>query len=659
MIRLAMALSSVRLPAMGTRELTASELEKAIRHHNHLYWDKATPEISDTEYDQLVLRLKALAPDSPVLSEMGPRERTLGAEIRHSEPMLSLDKCYEGDELAEWATGFEGEVVATPKFDGIACALRYDAKGRLEVAETRGDGVVGDDITPNALAIEDIPARIAIQAPLEVRGEIYMRLSVFARFKAEGMANPRNLTAGAVKLKDRAKSAAYKLSFVGYDLLGGTETTQEDELRRIEALGFPKIDRFVLPKDLLMKGVERFTALRPKLDYEIDGVVFKVNDHKEQRRLGQTAHHPRFALAYKFQGDSGTSTLRRVEWSVARTGAITPVAVVEPVTLSGVTVTRASLHNAGFIAKLGLTLNAKVTLVRRGGVIPNVEHVTAPGDAPVPIPELCPGCGSPVVREKDFLFCSAPKTCKAAIIGQLGHFVSTIDARGFGDVILEQAYDAGLVRVPKDFYELKWESLEELERCGEKLAKKLVAEIDAKRTLDLATFLRALGISELGKNVSTILASRYRTLDGVLAATEEELAATHGIGETIAHSVVSGLAEERKTIDALLQHVTVTHASEEAGGVEGPLTGKSFVFTGKMVAFARSEGEKRVRALGGAVLSSVTQGLTYLVVGADKTGPKSTKEKAADKLIGKGAPIRVIQEDELLGMLEGGATRAV
>jgi DNA ligase (NAD+) len=340
-------------------------------------------------------------------------------------------------------------------------------------------------------------------------------------------------------------------------------------------------------------------------------------------------------------------------WSVARTGAITPVAVVEPVTLSGVTVTRASLHNAGFIAKLGLTLNAKVTLVRRGGVIPNVEHVTAPGDAPVLIPDVCPSCGSPTAREKDFLFCTTPKTCKGAMVGQLAHFASTIDTRGFGDVILEQAYDAGLLRAPADFYELRWEKLEELERCGEKLAKKLVAEIDAKKTLDLATFLRALGVSELGKNVSSILASRYRSLDGVLAATEEELAATHGIGDTIAHSVVSGLVEERPTIDALLKHVTVTHAPEDAGAAEGPLSGKSFVFTGKMVAFARSEGEKRVRALGGAVLSGVTQGLTYLVVGADKSGPKSTKEKAADKLIAKGAAIRVIQEEELLGILEG------
>jgi DNA ligase (NAD+) len=631
------------------------ELEELVRHHNRLYWDKAAPEIPDTEYDQLVLRLRALDSSSPVLLEMGPRERTLGAEFRHSEPMLSLDKCYEGDELAEWAQGFEGDAIATPKFDGIACALHYDAHGRLTVAATRGDGMVGDDITQNALAIRDIPAKIPSRRPLEVRGEIYMRLSVFAKFKAEGMANPRNLTAGAVKLKDRARSAAYGLSFVGYDLLGSDETTQEAELAKIEALGFPKIDRFVLAKDALMDGVTRFTELRSKLDYEIDGVVFKVNAIKDQRRLGQTAHHPRFALAYKFQGDAGLSTLREVVWSVARTGAITPVAIVEPVTLSGVTVTRASLHNVGFIAKLGLTLNAKVTLVRRGGVIPNVENVSVPGDAEVVIPEACPGCGSPVVRRKDFLFCTTPRTCRGAILGQLGHFVATIDARGFGDAILEQAYDAGLVRAPADFYTLKWQDLERLERCGEKLAKKLVAEIDAKRKLPLATFLRALGVSELGKNVSSILASRYRSLPAVLAATEEELAATHGIGETIARNVVSGLVEARPTIDALVGHVTLTEDSSEAGTAFGPLSGKSFVFTGKMLAFSRSEGEKRVRALGGAVLSGVTSGLTYLVIGADKTGPKSAKEKAAEKLIAKGAPLKLLTESELLAEIE--ATR--
>lgn len=633
---------------------TIFELEEQIRHHNALYWDKHAPEISDYEYDALVVRLKELAPDSPVLSAMGPSATAaLGTEFRHKAPMLSLDKCYAPEELAEWATTFDGEVVATPKYDGIACALHYDESGKLAVAATRGDGAVGDDITVNALEIADIPAKIPPGRALEVRGEIYMRLSVFARFKAEGMANPRNLTAGAIKQKDRKKSAAYGLSFAAYDLLGGDEETQEAELAKLVELGFPKVDYLVLAREKAFEGYEQFAQWRPTLDYEIDGVVFKVNSVKEQRRLGETSHHPRHSLAYKFQGDSGLSTLREVEWSVARTGAITPVAIVEPVTLSGVTVTRASLHHVGFIAKLGLTLGAKLTLVRRGGVIPNVEFVTEAGTEPVVVPEACPSCGAPVVREKDFLFCTAPRTCRRAVIGQLSHFAATCDMLGFGEGILEQSYDKGLLRSPADFYALRVEDLAALERCGEKIATKLVAEVKKRRTLELATFLRALGIHELGKHVSAILAAQYRTLDAVLAVTEEELAATHSIGETIARSVVKGLAEARETIDALREHVTIAPPPATDGFVHGALSGKSFVFTGKMVSLSRSEAEKRVRALGGGVLSAVNKTLTYLVVGADKTGPKSTKEKAADKLIAQGAAIRVLSEDELLAMLDG------
>ncbi len=633
--------------------VATAELETSIRHHNALYWDEQKPEISDYEYDKLVLRLKALAPDSPVLAEMGARAPSLGAAFKHSELMLSLDKCYEADELVEWAKSFEGKVVAMPKYDGIACSLHYDDKGRLRVAATRGDGQTGEDITANARGCKDIPLKIASTRALEIRGEIYMRLSVFAKYKAEGMANPRNLAAGAVKQKDPAKSAAYGLSFAAYDVIGGDEASQVEELDRLVFLGFPKVDYFAMDRADIAKGFEDFEKLRPTLDYEIDGVVFKVDSVKEQRRLGQTSHHPRYAIAYKFQGESGISTLKGVEWSVARTGAITPVAMVDPVALSGVTVTRASLHNVAFITKLGLTLNAKVTLVRRGGVIPNVEHVTEPGDQPVTLPEQCPSCGVPVIRERDFLYCTKPSTCRRAVIGQLAHFASTLDMLGFGDGVLEHAYDTGLLRQPADFYSLTWEKLAARDRSGEKSAKKLIAEVDKKRAVPLATFLRALGLPELGKHVSAILAGRYRTLEAVQAATLEELQATHSIGDTIAASVVNGLRDAKPMIDALRERVTVEPEAAEGGDVEGPLSGRSFVFTGKMVAFSRSEGEKRVRALGGSVLSGVNKTLTYLVVGADKTGPMSTKEKAAEKAIKDGAALKVLSEDELLTMLDG------
>lgn len=631
-----------------------AELEARIRHHDALYWDENAPVISDAEYDKLVLKLKALAPNSPILSKIGGKSPgTLGAAFVHGEPMLSLDKCYEAEELADWAKSFEGKVVAMPKYDGIACALHYDERGRLRVAATRGDGIRGDDITANALVIKDIPTTIPVARPVEIRGEIYMRLSVFEKFKAEGMSNPRNLTAGAVKQKDGAKSASYGLSFAAYDLIGSDASTQTEELEALVRFGFSKIDYVVCNHDDIARGIDQFVESRASLDYEIDGVVYKVDSLKEQRRLGQTSHHPRFAIAYKFQGESGITILRGVEWSVARTGAITPVALVEPVVLSGVTVTRASLHNVAFIGKLGLTVGAKVTLVRRGGVIPNVEHVVSPGNDEVSIPDTCPSCGSSVVRERDFLYCSTPRTCRRAIIGQLAHFTSTLDMLGFGDAVLEQAYDAGLVREPADFYSLEWQALAKLERAGEKSAKKLCAEVDKKRSVPLATFLRSLGIPDLGKHVSAILASRYRTLEAVQAATTEELATTQSIGTTIAESVVTGLRDASEMIAALRKHVTPLPEIAPTGDVAGPLSGMSFVFTGKMVAFSRSEGEKRVRALGGAVLSSVSKALTYLVVGADKSGPKSTKEKAAEKAIKEGAPLEVISEEQLLAMLDG------
>ncbi len=466
------------------------DLEAEIRRHNRLYWDEAKPEITDVAYDVLVRKLRVLAPASPVLEEMGPtKPAEVGAEVRHKAPMLSLDKCYSVEELDDWAKSFTGSVVAMPKFDGIACSLHYDRSGKLVIAATRGDGVVGDDITANAMRIADIPQRLRgadrPAVPLEVRGEIYMKLSIFERFKAEGMANPRNLTAGAIKQKDADKSAAYKLSFAGYDLEGAGLETHEAELTLLEKLGFAHVDHFVLEREDAVKGYERFAELRPTLDYEIDGVVFKVSSTREQTRLGSTSHHPRYAIAYKFQGDAGSTTLRAVEWSAGPNRASSRrIAVVDPVFLSGVTVTRASLHHAGFIDKLGLTLGATVTLVRRGGVIPNVELVTAPGDTPIDLPSVCPSCGSPAVRERDFLYCTTPNDCKAAVVGQLAHFAGALDMMGFGETMLEHAYDAKLLKTPADFYRLSWEDIAKLERCGEKTAKKLVKEVEKKKTVE-------------------------------------------------------------------------------------------------------------------------------------------------------------------------------
>lgn len=644
------------LPPLDGMDVT--ELAELVAHHNHRYWDLHAPEISDYDFDKLVNALKAVAPKHPVLDSMGP---TLsGKGVKHKVPMLSLDKCYSDEDLDKWGTSFVGDAVMMPKFDGIACSLHYDSKGALVRAVTRGDGVTGEDITANAKEIAEIPRQLKSPRAVEVRGEVFMKLSVFGKFKAEGMANPRNLAAGAIKQKDPKKSAAYGLSFAGYDLVGTDAKTHDEELTWLVAAGFSAIDYEVVQKPDMRAAYQRMAQKRPGLDYEIDGVVFKTNRIDEQDRLGATAHHPRYAIAYKFQGDSGTSTLRAVEWSVARTGAITPVAVVDPVSLSGVTVTRASLHHPGFITKLGLSIGAEVVMMRRGGVIPNVEFVSKPGTTPVDLPAKCPECGSPTQLRDDFLFCTTPKTCRGVQIGMLGHYAASTDMLGFGDSILEGAFDAGFLRGVKDFYTLKAEDLAKLDRCGDKVAQKLVKEVDKKRTLDLATFLRALGIPDLGKNVSKILAEKYQTLDAVLAVTEAEFSQVHGIGAVIAHNVVQGLADNADLIKDLRAFVTLTApltaaaATGGAGGAtSGAFAGMTFVFTGKMATLERKPAEQLVAKMGGTALDAVSKALTYLVVGdLKKPGEKSTKEKAADKLVTAGAPLKIISETEFLSMVD-------
>ncbi len=640
-------------------KLGVDELAELVKYHNHRYWDLDAPEISDYDYDRLVNALKARSPDHPILSHLGPAEvAATGGAVKHKHAMLSLDKCYSDDELEKWSATFTGDAVMMPKYDGIACALHYNKKGELVLAATRGDGVKGDDITANAREIADIPKKIKVDRGVEVRGEIFMKLSVFAKYKAEGMANPRNLAAGAIKQKDPKKSAAYGLSFAAYDLLGTDDASHSQELKHLVEMGFSPIDYELVPRKHLADAYKSMAQKRASFDYEIDGVVFKADLISEQDRLGCTAHHPRYAIAYKFQGDSGSSVLRAVEWSVARMGAITPVAIVDPVSLSGVTVTRASLHHPGFIKKLGLTLGAEVVMMRRGGVIPNVEFVSKPGTEPVEIPTACPSCGSKTRWEKDFLFCTS-RTCKAVLIGTLAHYATAIDMLGFGDSILEQCYDKGYLRSPADFYTLTVDQLAGLDRSGEKLAKKLVAEVDKKRALDLPTFLRALGLAELGKNVSKILSEKYRTLDAVLKVTEEEFSQVHGIGDTIAHTVVEGLKEAAPLIAALRKHVTVNDykpaaAAQAQGGAKGAaFTGMTFVFTGKMGSLERKPAEDLVASLGGTALDAVNKALTYLVVGdLKKPGEKSTKEKTADKLVAAGAPIKIIPETEFLAMVD-------
>ncbi|MCB9786355.1 MAG: NAD-dependent DNA ligase LigA [Deltaproteobacteria bacterium] len=654
-----------RPPERPVDALSVDELAQAVRYHNWRYFTLAEPEISDLAFDALTRRLAELAPSHPALFEL-VTDTASGEKVVHAEPMLSLDKCYDDATLLAWAKGFDGPVTQTPKIDGVAASLRYDARGRLVAAVTRGDGTRGESFLANAGYIDAIPKMLSgppLDASVEVRGELYMPLSVFRALEG-GFSNPRNTTAGAIKQKDPSRTAVYGLHFFAYDVRGPAFETEMEKVAWASAHGLVPVETERLDTDAMAAGYARWQARRDALDFEVDGVVYKADRLDEQARLGFTAHHPRFAIAYKFQGDSATSTLEEVQWSVSRTGTITPVGIIEPVELSGAMVSRCSLHNLAIVEQLGLSIGATVLATRRGGVIPHIESVVEPGIAPIVIPLTCPSCDEPTVVDGDFLRCSRPSRCPDVIRGTLEHFVKAVEIDGFGPKVVAQLVQQGLVAEPADFYRLSVEALMPLERMGETLAGRLVGNIQARRTLGLATFLRSLGIDDLGQVVSETLAQQLRTLDAVLAAEVATLEEIHGVGETIARSVVEGLTERRPMIDALLAEVRVEDAAEASAPAErsddDPIAGRSFVFTGALLTMPREAAQKLVRERGGLTPSSVTKTLDYLVIG-DKDSPLlgegklSTKHKAADRLVAAGAPLRIIRESEFQAMLDAGA----
>lgn len=623
---------------------SVAQLEEAVRYHNDRYWKENAPEISDYDYDRLVEALRTRAPRSAVLDELGgDSPDRFGAPVTHHFPMLSLDKAYDEDALQKWAAKFEGELVMTPKVDGVACSIRYGADGRLVVAATRGSGTVGEDITANVKRITNVPVSIDIDREIEVRGEVYLPLSRFRQLGGQ-FANPRNTAAGALKQKDPDKSEAMGLRFFAYDLAGLDIDTEMHKHALTTRLGFTAVEHLLVRRDEVQSGYETYVARRNDLDFEIDGVVFKADRLDEQERLGFTSHHPRYAIAYKLQGDSNNTFLRQVEWSVSRTGAITPVGIVDPVNLSGATVTRISLHNWGLVRSKNLSLNAQVTAMRRGGVIPHLEAVATPGDTPIDPPAECPSCGTAPVVEGDFITCPNTTGCPAQSMGILGHFAKITGIEGFGDVWLLKLVDEGVLTSPADFYRLTAEQLVKFERMGKTLAQKLISQIGATRRMPLDTFLQALGVEGLGKTASGTLARHFGTLEAVRAAAPTDLLALPKFAEILANRVVDGLAARTPLIDALLEFIEVVPVEKPAAPTGGPLLGKSFLFTGTLVAMKREEAQERVVALGGSAASGVSSKLSYLVVGDDgKAGSKLDKARQAG--------VTVLTESEFVALL--------
>ena len=525
-------------------------------------------------------------------------------------------------------------------------------KAGLLLSETRGDGMKGEDITKNVHQIKDIPTKIP-EGNLEVRGEVYMLLSVFKKYQEE-FANPRNLAAGALKQKDPQKTGDYGLSFFAYELLGKDyQEKVPGEFAALKKMGFETVpSERVGPDESKLQAVfEKYVAQRTKVDFEMDGAVYQSTRISEHTRLGASAHHPRWAIAFKFQGDFGTTTLRDVEWSVSRSGVITPIGIVDPVELSGATVSRVSLHNLGILEKLGVTLGAQVTMVRSGGVIPKLETVVKKTKHPVPIPKKCPSCAYPTEVRDEFLHCTNPKGCRKTKLGELLHFVAVLEIDGFGDKLIEQLYDAGYVEEVYDFFTLTVDDLLALERVGPILAKKLIANVQAHRRVPLELFLRSLGIHELGKHASQVLGKNFRNLETILQVEPEELAKIHTIGDVIAQSVTKGLKEKKSVIQKLLKRIQL---DERQTAKTGKLSGKSFLFTAKLSAMGRGEAEKLVEKLGGEIATGVSKDLDFLVIGSEgyRDREKGTKWLKAEALIQKGAAMKIISEEDFFKMTE-------
>lgn len=628
------------------KDMSIFELEAEVRKHNRLYFVEHKPVISDYEFDRLVEELQKRKPDSKALTELVSDVVPTGAKIIHKVPMLSLDKCYDGKTILDWASKFKGDIIASPKIDGCAVSLKYGKDGRLVLAATRGDGVEGEEITANARTIKEIPQHINLKN-VEVRGEVYMPLSVFKRYEKE-FANPRNLAAGAVKQKDPKKTAEYALSFLSYDLPGAWMKTEEEKRMVLKKEKFPVAEWVLVPQNKIQDVFDRFLKKRGEYDFETDGVVYKANLVSEQERLGVTAHHPRYAIAYKYQGESGVTKLVDVEWGVARNGVITPVAVVLPVELSGVTVTHASLHNVGILKKLGISKGAKVLMMRRGGVIPNVESVVEGSGKKVEVPGKCPSCGRPTEMRDDFLYCTNSKSCVASKIAELEHFIKEIGCDGFGEKLIAKLYENGFVTDPAEFYTLTKDDLLQLERMGDVLATKLIAAINDKRNLTLEVFLRSLGIREVGRHVSKIL-GEFSDIHKVMALKEEELSNIHTIGSVIAHEVVTGLKEKKPLIEKLLKQVKIKKVEVKAKVKAGPLAGKKVLFTGALVALERKKAQTLVEELGGEAAEGVSRELDYLVVGDG--GGAGSKLNKAKKIIVEGGKTRILTEKEFLKMV--------
>jgi len=631
-----------------------TELREQIHHHDYLYYVQNTSEITDAEYDALLRELKTLEAEFPdLVTADSPTQRVAGAAVEAFQPvehrvaMLSLDNAVTPDELREFeariARALPGQrpgYVCEPKIDGLGVALVY-ARGRFVRGATRGDGRVGEDVSANLKTIRSLPmrlrGRLAEAEEVEVRGEVYMPRAEFAQLNAgleaageATFANPRNAAAGAVRQKDPAISAQRPLEAFLYHVSwspGVTFTSHWEALKALQAAGFRTNPRSARAEsiDEAIAACAALEADRDALGYDADGVVVKVDSLELQRRLGSTTHHPRWAVAFKFAARQATTVVRAIEVNVGKTGALTPVAKLEPVPLAGVVISNVSLHNEDEIRRKDVRVGDTVLIERAGDVIPYVVQVVVakrPSDsAEYRFPEACPACGGVAFRPEGEVYWRCQNTaCPAQLKERLRHFGSrrSMDIEGLGEAAVEQLVDRGRVKSFADLYDLGAEEVAELERFAEKSAENLVSAIQGSKTRGLARLLNALGIPMVGERVAQLLATRFGSLERLQRAGGAELAEIHGIGERIAASVTKFFADEsnRDVLTRLGEAgVSLTETSFEEG--PRPLDGKTFVLTGTLPTLTRDAATDLITRFGGRVSSSVSKKTDYVVAGED------------------------------------------
>jgi DNA ligase (NAD+) len=669
---------------MANPNTRIAELRKQIEHHNRLYYVEAKPEISDREFDKLLEELKSLEEKHPeFFSPDSPTQRVGGqpiegfATVRHREPMMSIDNSYSADDLREFdkrvrklVGGEAVRYVVELKIDGVAMSLTY-VNGDFEVGATRGDGEQGDDVTHNLKTMPDVPLKLPESpAHFEARGEVYMTRADFAQNNRERVAmgldaaaNPRNFAAGSLKLLDPKECRKRRLKFFAYALgpcEGVAVKTHLESLDLLKRFGFivnPNIEAFDTI-DAVIDYCNSWATKRHDLPYETDGMVIKIDDFAQRKKLGATAKSPRWVIAYKFAAEQGITKLVSIDIQVGKFGTLTPVANLEPVKLAGTTVSRASLHNAGFIESKDIRVGDTVVVEKAGEIIPYVVRsepdARTGNEKPFRFPETCPSCGSPVERDKNgtFYLCTGGRKCTAQVKEVLRAYArrSAMDIEGMGEKIIEQLVDAKLVGSIPDLYRLSLDELVSLERMGKKSAQNLLDGIAASKDRGLGRLLAGLAIPHVGDSVADLLANEFADIDALMNASAERLNAINGVGPIMAEAIHDFFhaKDNRAVIEELralgLKLMQDKRPSPAATG-SADLTGKTLVVTGTLAKYEREEIEALIRQLGGKASGSVSKNTSYVVAG-DKAGSKLEKAKALgvpvlteeefDKLVGRG-----------------------